>query len=314
MGVEKQVTILGAIFQDILALTDKLPAVGETSPGHSIYMTGGGKGANQAVQCARMGMRTNMIAQTGNDPQGKFVKSILREEGINCEYVFVADQEQTGCASIFADANGDNMIVTAPGASTTIHVEDVKKAEKMIKESSLFITQLETNMECTLYGLKTAKEAGVTTILNPAPAAELPEEIYQYTDFITPNETECEFYTGILRKDFSDIREWASSSAEYLKNKGVKNVLITLGSKGVYFKNQESEFIVPAMKVKAVDTTAAGDSFHGGFAYGLMQEMDMETCCKIGNACGAVTSSGKGAQSSIQKKEVIFNFIKTGMM
>lgn len=307
--MEKEIAVLGAVFQDILTLSRRLPKKGETVQGGSIHINSGGKGANQAVQCARLGLPTCMITQIGRDVQGEAVKAAMLKDGINCAYVFVTEKMHTGSAVIFADEDGNNMIVTAPGASGVLGVEEVNKAVDVIRNAALFVTQLEIEKEAVLCGLKIANESGVPTILNPAPASFLPDEIYQYVNYITPNETEAEFYTGILRSDW-DTPEWASKTADWFLEKGVGHVCITMGEKGVFFADCEQRFFVPAFSITAVDTTAAGDSFHGGFIYGLVNGLDVKKCCQIGNACGALTSASKGAQSSIPQKEAVFRFLQ----
>ena len=164
-------------------------------------MFGGGKGANQAVQSAQMGVPTAMIGQVGNDMQGSAVLEALKSKGINCSRIHVSETNRTGCASIYVDPNGDNMLVYAPGANHHITKEMIDNGRDIIEQAAVFITQTEINMDAVIYGLKLAREAGAITILNPAPALPLPEEVYPLVDFITPNETESEFYTGILRSD-----------------------------------------------------------------------------------------------------------------
>lgn len=307
--MSKHIVILGSINYDITASAAKLPAKGETVTGFSVDMFGGGKGANQAVQSAQMGIPTAMIGQVGNDMQGNNVLAALKSKGIDCSLIHVSDTNRTGCASIYIDPNGDNMLVYAPGANHHITKEMVDAGKEAIAGADVFITQTEINMDAMLYGLKLAHEAGVTTILNPAPAVPLPDEVFPLVDFITPNETESEVYTGILRSEMP-IEEWKQKTAEWFMNKGVKNLCITMGEKGAFYSNGTESISVPAFSIKAVDTTAAGDSFHGGFAYGLANGYDIETCLRIGSACGALSAMTLGAQNSIQPQERVLAFLK----
>lgn len=307
--MSKQIVILGSINYDITASAERLPARGETVAGFSVDMFGGGKGANQAVQSAQMGVPTAMIGQVGNDMQGSAVLEALKSKGINCSRIHVSETNRTGCASIYVDPNGDNMLVYAPGANHHITKEMIDNGRDVIEQAAVFITQTEINMDAVIYGLKLAREAGDITILNPAPALPLPEEVYPLVDFITPNETESEFYTGILRSDMP-IEEWKEKTAQWFMDKGVKNLCVTMGEKGAFYSNGTEAISVPAFPITAVDTTAAGDSFHGGLAYGLANGYDIETCLKIGSACGALSAMTLGAQNSIQPEERVLAFLK----
>ena len=307
--MSKQIVILGSINYDITASAERLPARGETVAGSSVDMFGGGKGANQAVQSAQMGVPTAMIGQVGNDMQGTAVLEALKSKGIDCSRIHVSDTSRTGCASIYVDPNGDNMLVYAPGANHHITKEMIDNGRDLIDDAAVFITQTEINMDAMLYGLKLAHEAGAVTILNPAPATPLPDEVFPLVDFITPNETESEFYTGILRSEMP-IEEWKEKTARWFMDKGVKNLCVTMGEKGAFYSNGKESISVPAFSITAVDTTAAGDSFHGGLAYGLANGYDIETCLKIGSACGALSAMTLGAQNSIQPEERVLAFLK----
>lgn len=306
--MEKYIVVLGDINADITASAERLPKVGETVNGTEVHTYPGGKGANQADQCAKLGVKTYMIGRAGTDLQGMSVLQSLREDGIDCQYVQAVAGETTGCAIINIDDEGKNMIVYVPGANIRFKKEDIDKAEELIKNASVFITQSGINQDVMLYALEMAHKAGVPTIFNPAPASSVPLEAFQYAEYVTPNETESELFTGILQKDYSP-EEWRRKSAKWFMEHGVKRVCITLGSDGVYYADEEKEMVVPAFKISALDTTAAGDSFHGGLAYGLVQEYPLDLALRIGCACGAVTSTGKGAQVSIEH----LNFIKAFM-
>lgn len=307
--MSKNIVVLGSINYDITASAERLPAKGETVVGFSVDMFGGGKGANQAVQAAQMGVPTAMIGQVGNDMQGGAVLEALKSKGIDCDRIHVSDTNRTGCASIYVDPNGDNMLVYAPGANRKITKEMIDAGKDVIADAAVFITQTEINLDAAMYGLKLAKEAGAITILNPAPAVSLPDEIFPLVDFITPNETESEAYTGILRSEMP-IEEWKTKTAEWFFSRGVKNLCITMGEKGAFYANKDVALSVPAFSIKAVDTTAAGDSFHGGLAYGLANGYDIKTCLQLGSACGALSAMTLGAQNSIQPQERVLSFLK----
>ncbi len=306
---DKQIVILGSANYDITASAERLPQIGETVNGISVDMFGGGKGANQSVQSALLGIPTILIGQIGNDIQGGFVMDGLKSKGVDCRFLHQADDVRTGCCSIYVDTNGDNMLVYAPGANRRLTREIIDKGKSAIEQADVFITQTEINMDALLYGLKLAHEAGVTTILNPAPAVPLPNEVFPLVDFITPNETESEAYTNILRSKMP-IDEWKQRTADWFISRGVKNLCITMGEKGAFYSNGKESVSVPAFFVKAIDTTAAGDAFHGGLAYGLTNGYKIETCLKIGNACGALAAMTLGAQNSLQPKERVLAFLK----
>ena len=306
--MEKYVAVLASINTDITASASRLPGKGETVEGYSVDMFGGGKGANQSIQCALLGLDTRVIGLVGDDMQGGFVRESLAGKGVNIDYVEISGEYRTGCCSIYVDKNGDNMLVYAPGANRQITKELLEKSRGVIESASVFMTQLEVNTDAVIYALKMAHDAGVTTILNPAPALSFPEEAYQYVDYLTPNETECEGYTGILRSDLP-IEEWQEKTFAWFHSRGIKNLCITMGEKGAYFSNGKESLFVPAFSVKPVDTTAAGDSFHGGLVYGIVNGLSIEKTLQLGNACGGLSTMTLGAQNSIQPLEKVLGFL-----
>ena len=305
----KKVVLLGSINTDITATAERLPAKGETVPGRSVDMFGGGKGANQAIQCAQLGLDTSIIGMVGSDMQGNFVRESLTERKVDISRVIISDTYRTGCAAINIDLNGDNTLVYAPGANHHIALSQIDDCKDLIASADVFITQTEVNLDAVQYGLKAAHDLGVQTILNPAPAMELPDEMFATIDFFTPNETESEYYTGILRSDMS-LEEWEKRNVDWFLNRGVKNLCITMGEKGAFYSDGTTFLTVPAFPIKPVDTTAAGDSFHGGLAYGLANGLSMEKTLQLGNACGGMSAQTLGAQNSIQNYETICAFLK----
>ena len=307
--MNKKIVILGSINTDITASAERLPAKGETVNGTSVDMFGGGKGANQAIQCALLGLETCMIGMVGNDMQGDFVRKSLTDRGVDISRVLVSGQYRTGCASIYIDPNGDNMLVYAPGANHHIALSQINDNRELIASADVFISQTEVNLDAVAYGLKTAHDAGALTILNPAPAIPLPDEMFANIDYFTPNETESEFYTGILRTEMP-LDEWEKRNVDWFLSRGVKNLCITMGEKGAFFSDGREYLTVPAFPVKPVDTTAAGDSFHGGLAYGLAHGLTMEKTLQLGNACGGMSTQTLGAQNSIRNMEAIRTFLE----
>lgn len=306
--MKEHLVILGGVNYDITASAAKLPEKGETVNGFRVDMFGGGKGANQAVQCARTGVKSSIIGLIGNDMQGQSVRASLEEAGLDCNCLFISKEERTACASIYIDTNGDNVIVYAPGANHHLTRDLIDRARPVIEDAGVYLTQLEVNLDACLYGLELARRSGAVTILNPAPAAELSDDFFALADYITPNETESEFYTKIFRKDMP-LEEWTKRTADWFLSKGAKHLCITMGEKGAFYADASHSLTVPAFPIQAVDTTAAGDSFHGGLAYGLLKGYDIQTCLCIGNACGGLSAMTLGAQSSIPTFDKIQAFL-----
>ena len=301
--------ILGSINFDIVAKAERLPAKGETVGGESIDMFVGGKGSNQTAQMSLLGLETHFVGQIGKDDAGKSVYKALQDKGVNIRYLEISDEFRTGCCSIVVDTNGDNTLVYAPGANHNIPIGLVENARTQIENADIFVTQNEINPAAMAHGLSIAKTAGVITVLNPAPAIPLDDELYSLIDYIVPNESECAVYTGIDQCGVAQ-NDWTRKSAKWFLDKGVKNVCITLGEKGVYFCNDSEEHYLPAIPVKAVDTTAAGDAFIGGFSYGLANKKPLLECMQIGNACGALAATVLGAQNSLQGMDSVRKILK----
>jgi ribokinase len=305
----KRIVVLGSINYDIVASAERLPQRGETVSGYDFDIFTGGKGSNQAVQIALLGIQSVFIGQVGGDTQGETVLAGLKSKGVDTSFVRVSTGDRTGCALITVAPDGSNTLVHTPGANHSISAAMIDDAADCIRGASMLITQNEINQDALLYGIKLAREAGVRILLNPAPAVPLPEEIFSMLDYIAPNETESEAYTGISQESKSD-EQWRRENAEWFLKRGVKNVCITLGNKGAYFFNGGEEIYLPTFPVKPVDTTAAGDSFIGGFAFGLTQGWPVAQSIRFANACGSVSVMTKGAQNSIQDYERIAAFLK----
>lgn len=301
-----KVVVLGSINYDCVAKAKRLPKKGETVKGTSFQTFIGGKGANQAVQLTLLGADVTFIGKIGNDQVGSHLKQSLQAKGVNVEYLKVDGSTNSGAANINIDQNGNNTLVYVPGANQRIRKQDIDAAVNKIKTADIFITQNEVNLNMIEYGLKVAKKYGVITILNPAPAVNLPQEILEYVDYITPNETETEEYTGILLEDSSEALK---SAANWFINRGVKHVVITLGEKGSYYYDTDDKLCLPAFKINAIDSTAAGDAFNGGFAYVIGSGGSIEEAMSMGSACGALAASCPGAQWSLPAYNKVVEFM-----
>tara|TARA_B100000035_G_scaffold2287_1_gene2018 strand:- start:1187 stop:2086 length:900 start_codon:yes stop_codon:yes gene_type:complete len=290
------ITVLGIFVADISFSGHKIPAVGETILGNKYNVGPGGKGCNQAVAIARLGGKVNFISKIGNDSYGELALETLRKNKINTENIIQDANLQTGVAGILVDKNsGKNAINVIVGAPSTLKINEIDNQINVIKNSKIFLTQLEVPKDVTLHCLKVAKENGCITILNPAPASEISKEFYKHIDFFTPNETEAEFYTGIKIANEKD----AKLAAEKLINFGIKKVIITLGEKGLFYSDGKEEIFLKASIVKAIDTTGAGDAFNGGLAFGLSEEKSIKECLTLANKVAGVSTTKLGAGNAM---------------
>lgn len=296
-----KVCVLGSINMDLVIKVNEMPKEGETILSKSFEKIAGGKGANQAVAAKRCGNIVSMIGKIGRDDNGQILKTLLDEEGIDTSLIFEDDNEPTGMAMITVNNRGNNSITVISGSNMTLNKSEIDRSKEVIKDSDILISQFETPEEITLEAFKIAKENNKITILNPAPAKKIDEELLKYTDIIIPNETEAELLTGIEVNDL----ETAKVASKELLEKGVKFVIITLGSKGAAIISKEDGQVVSAFKVNAVDTTAAGDSFIGGLSSKLDTENlgfeNLLKAVKFGNKVSSITVQREGAQPSIAR-------------
>lgn len=300
-----KVCVLGSINMDLVIKVNEMPKEGETILSESFEKIAGGKGANQAVAARRCGNIVSMIGKIGKDDNGKILKGLLEEDSIDTNLIFEDENEPTGMAVITVNKNGNNSITVISGSNMTLNKDEIEKSKEIIENSDILISQFEVPEEVILEAFKIAKENNKVTILNPAPAKKIDEELLKYTDIIIPNETEAELLTGIKVNDL----ESAKLAANGLLEKGVKFVIVTLGSKGAAVISKEGGQIVEAYKVKAIDTTAAGDSFIGG----LSSKLDIESlsfenllkAVKFANKVSSITVQRKGAQPSIARLEEV---------
>jgi ribokinase len=286
------ISVLGIFVADISFSGSKIPAVGETILGNKYNVGPGGKGCNQAVAIARLGAKVNFISKIGKDSYGELALETLKKNNINTKSVIQDKKLQTGVAGILVDKNsGKNAINVIVGAPSTLKINEINKHTNIIKSSKIFLTQLEVPKDVTLYCLKTAKENGCLTILNPAPASEITKEFYSNIDYFTPNETEAEFYTGIKITNEKEAKQ----ASDKLINLGIKKVIITLGEKGLFYSDGNEEIYLTANSVKAIDTTGAGDAFNGGLAFGLLKEKPIKECLEFANKVAGLSTTKLGA-------------------
>mmetsp|Transcript_16468 Transcript_16468/g.33833 ORF Transcript_16468/g.33833 Transcript_16468/m.33833 type:complete len:309 (+) Transcript_16468:12-938(+) len=296
------VGVLGACNVDLIAYVPRLPTEGETLKGSSFEQGFGGKGANQAVQAQLLGADTIFISKIGDDSYGKQYREKLCSYNINDEFIFTDSTLSTGLAPIAVDEKGNNSIIIIPGANDTLTSDELLKAKDAIKDCKVFVVQLELPLEINQEALKLAHSLGVKTILNtaPAPNKPLPESIYQYVDILCANQPELEMLTQLP----ASTREEAEIAAKKIISFGASQVLITLGAQGCLLITKSSENIfVEGKKVNAIDTSGAGDSFIGAFAYFYSKGDDLQQSMEKANYVAAQSVTKKGTQSSYSSRE-----------
>lgn len=293
-----KIFVVGSINVDYVISVEKIPMIGESKNGHGFIINQGGKGANQAISCKKLGCEdVSLIAAVGKDENGEKLIDTIKSYGINTSAMYQDETSNTGaCIIILDESKKDNMLIIDKGANQSIKKEHFETyLKEHAKPGDILITQLEINLDSVYFALKQAKEQGLYTILNPAPVTQIDESYLKYVDLIIPNETETKLFTGV---DVIDDKT-AQEAYCWFKNKGINELIITLGSKGsVYFNNDRIEKC-PARKVQAVDTTSAGDTFIGAIAYKLSQNEDILAAMKFATTASSITVSRYGAGQSI---------------
>jgi ribokinase len=290
-----KIVVVGSVNMDYTALVKDLPLPGETLLAKGFQMSGGGKGANQAMAAAAFSSHVKMISMLGDDPAGHALFDKMKNKGIDVSCISFCDTP-TGNALINVADLGKNTIVVFPGANHKLTEDVIEKYRDVIVDADIVVMQLEIPMATVKKVAEIAHQAKVPILLNPAPAQKLDAELLSKVTYITPNETELLRLTNSFE---------TQRGAQALRALGVKNVIITLGSKGCYVKTDTEEFRVESFKVDAIDTTAAGDSFSGALAAQLAVGVDLKTALKIANATGALTTTKVGAQEALPTKEEV---------
>lgn len=286
------ILVIGSSNTDMVIRVQRIPTLGESVMGGEFMMNPGGKGANQAVAAARLQGKITFITKVGNDIFGEEALKHYEKEGIDIRFAKTDPQLPSGTALIMVDPKGDNCLAVAPGANGNLTPADIDEAKAAFADASLILMQLETPMETILHVCEIARDKKI--ILNPAPAAQLPAAVLDCLYAITPNQTEAELLTGVK----VDSQEAAEEAAKVFQKMGVQNVLITMGSKGAFIRSGEVSEFVPAEKVKALDTTAAGDTFNGALCVGLAEGMSLAEATRFANKAAAISVTRLGAQAS----------------
>lgn len=301
------ILVLGSSNIDFILQLPRFHHPGETVQAHHFSIAFGGKGANQAVAAKRLGAEVIFVTKLGNDIYGKSYRRYLIKQGIPQKYLLMDKNTSTGMAFIELDKKGENRIVVFEGANRHLLVEDLKKISHLWEKARVFVSQLEIPIPTVTWGLRMAKKYGTLTILNPSPPIPLSSKFFSLVDYLVPNELEAQILSGIKFRKDSDL----SKIAQKLLSTGTKNVIITLGPRGLFFKNNEEEAWMKAFKVKVVDTTAAGDAFLGGLAFGLAEGHPLYESLRIANAAGALATTKLGAQPSLPSKKNLKHFLAT---
>lgn len=305
--MKPRIAIVGSVNMDLVFRTPRMPAIGETIKGDEFRQIPGGKGANQAVAAARQGADVKFIGSVGDDIFGAHSLRCLADEGIDIAHLSTITNVPTGVAGIFVDQNGSNSIVLAPGANEMLSVAHVESAAATIASAKSLICQLETPLNTVTRAIEIARQQGIQVILNPAPAQSLSDALLAQVDHLIVNETEASQLSGIEVTDLAS----AQLASEKLLQRGVGVVLLTMGEHGVFIAEQGDSKFIPAIAVKAVDTTAAGDTFVGAYAVGLANGLSVSEASMQAQYAAALTVTKLGAQTSIPTRNEVVQFMKS---
>lgn len=292
----KRITVVGSSNIDFVLRVEDMPRKGETIRTKSFEKIPGGKGANQACAVGKLGGDCTFLSAVGRDGLGELVMQSLKNANVKLDHVLWDENTPTGMAVIAVNDDGENSIMIVPGANNLCSAQYFARHRSCIEQTDILLTQLETPLDDIYALIQTAKEMGKIVVMNPAPAPEMiPDDVLCGLDFITPNETELEKITGMKTETIPQIKSAAGS----LLARGVKNVIVTIGSRGALLCNSKEELLYPAYPAAAVDTTAAGDTFNAGVVVGLAEGMPLGEAIQMGNAAASISITRKGAQTSI---------------
>jgi len=300
------ILVLGSFMMDQVVTTPRVPKNGETIIGSDFSIFPGGKGANQAVSAARLGGKVVMAGKVGDDDYGEEFIQTLKEEDIDTDYIEIDYNYTTGIGFITSETNGDNRIIVVPGANLKYSQQELLKLDNVLDDVEVLIIQLEMDIKVMEKAAKMAKNKNVQVILNPAPGQELSDSLLKNVDYLTPNETELEILSGVKIDNLEDT----ISASKILFNKGVNNIIVTLGSNGALIVTRDEVEHINGFNVSVCDTVAAGDAFNGALAVAITENVSLEEGVQLANAAGALTVTKKGAIPSIPYREEVETFLK----
>jgi ribokinase len=301
MAQPAHVCVVGSANMDLTVYVPRLPRLGETLAGKQVHLGFGGKGANQAVMAARLGAKVTFVARVGNDVFGEHTLANLRSQGIDTAHVRVDPEQATGTAAITVDDDAQNCIIVVPGANGKLSPDDIRQSRDAIQAADAILCQLEVPLETILAAFRLAKAAGVLTILNPAPAKPLPDELLTLADLCVPNETELEHLTERKLASLADIE----GAGQLLRKRGAKTVIVTLGDRGALLILDQAAEHIPAHPVVAVDPTGAGDAFIGSLAVFFLEGMSLTEALAKANQVAAMSVTRKGTQTAFPTRAEI---------
>lgn len=301
--MREKIVVIGSLNYDIILKSSRLPERGETMPVDNAAFSAGGKGANQAVQAAKLGIPTYMVGCVGNDAQGEFLMKTAGNYGVDTTHIHMLSNVSSGIGVISSLEDGSVFASIVRGANYAVTKEHIDAVEPLLQEAAIVILQMEIPLEINIYAIQKAKACGCKVLLNAAPAMDIPEQYLKMCDIIVVNEVEAAFYL----KTEMDTIDQAKEGAANLANRYGADIIITLGKAGSVVYDCGKITFIPAREVKAIETTGAGDSFIGGIGYALMQAMDLTAACKFATACSAVTVCRLGAQDSMPTLEEVQN-------
>lgn len=302
MAKKCKVVVVGSFIVDITGFAHCFPKDGETVIGSAIKIGPGGKGSNQATAISRAGADVVMVTKIGSDVLSNIAHEHYAAEGMSRKYIYKTDEVPTGTAFIEVnETTGENRIIAVKGANELLTAEEVAAAEQEIASCDAVLAQLETSDEAVVELFRLARKHGKLIVLNPAPYQPVPQGLFEGVDYLTPNETEAEYYSGIAVNTTED----AERAAEKLLELGAKNIIITLGKKGAFFSDGKTKMLVPTTDLKAVDTTGAGDAFNGGLAVALSEGMDIERAIRFANCTASISVTRKGTSPAMPYRHEI---------
>ncbi|NEP02026.1 MAG: ribokinase [Symploca sp. SIO2E9] len=302
----KPIIVFGSINMDLVTKTPRLPIAGETLQGYEFFTAAGGKGANQAVAAARLGISTHMVGRLGDDDFGRQLLSSLQVAGVHTDGVVIDKATSSGVAVIAVDDAGENNIIIIAGANGRLGEADVERLKSLLPGAAALLMQLEIPLPVVLLAAQAAKLSGIPVILDPAPAQDIPTELYPLVDVITPNQLEASQLVGFP----VDGQETAANAAKVLRERGVSTAIIKLGAEGVLCATESETFFLPAFSVESVDTVAAGDAFNGALAVALVEGLTWQQAVVWGAAAGAISTTKVGAQPSLPDRQTFDAFVK----
>jgi ribokinase len=300
------VLVIGSANMDLVVRTPRFPAPGETLFGSDFGTFPGGKGANQAVACAKLGGNVDFVGKVGGDIFGDTLARGMKADGVRLSNLAVDRSTPTGIAVITVDKNGQNEIIVASGSNMNLLPKDIDRVRKAFDGAGILLLQLEVPLPTVIRAAEIARSKGVTVILNPAPAQKLPRRLLRLVDYLTPNETELQQLSGVKVRGHSTVVR----AAHALLHQGVGHVIVTMGSAGSLLVEEDAAHLFPAFRVKAVDTTAAGDAFNGALAFALASGHPYGEAIPLANAVAALSVTKPGAQSSMPTMKQLLSFLR----